>query len=97
MTMSCVFCKSPSVKYICCFNEGCKLCDKCDKELFVETKYGFAPRNQQYNWINCPHCLKEIVDLNWVDSNGNPRYQMSSYQFIKNMNYFIRSSSQFTR
>ena len=94
MTMNCVFCKSPNVKYTCCLNEGCKLCDNCDKELFFETKYGFAPRSEQYNWINCPRCKKEIVDLTWFDSNGILRYEMSGIQFIKNVQFYINFNSR---
>lgn len=86
-----MFCKTPNAKYTCCLNEGCKLCEKCNNELFVETKYGFAPRNLQFNWLNCLYCRKEIVDITWIDDKGLLRYQMSAYRFIKNMNSYHNS------
>lgn len=89
MTKSCVFCKAPDGKYTCCLNNGCKLCVTCYQELFIDTKYGFAPRSSQFNWLNCTECQKEIVDITWIDQKGHLRYQMSSYRFFNNMySYF---------
>lgn len=89
MTTKCVFCKTPDGKYTCCLNRGCKICEKCYNELFIDTKYGFAPRSSQFNWLNCAECQKEIVDITWIDQKGHLRYQMSSYRFVNNMySYF---------
>jgi len=85
MTMNCVFCKKPDIKYTCCLANGCKICEYCFNELFVETKYGFSPKDTQYNWHNCPDCQKEIVYITWIGDRGAVRYQMSAYRFVKNI------------
>ena len=86
MTKSCVFCKTPNVDYTCCLSSGCKMCECCYKELFVETKYGFAPRNPRFNWHNCPECMREIMDLtlkthesSWQEGNAGLTYSYSSF------------------
>lgn len=90
MTTSCVFCKTPNVDYTCCINRGCRMCECCYKELFVETKYGFAPRNPRFNWHNCPECMREIIDLTWIDLKGHLKYKMSGIQYVKNLNYYYQ-------
>lgn len=82
----CVFCMTTNVKYTCCLDRGCKICTNCYDALFVETKYGFAPRNQQLNWHSCPECEREIIDLTWFDSYGKLKFMSSGLQYIKNMN-----------
>ncbi len=95
MTTSCVFCKTPNVDYTCCINRGCRMCECCYKELFVETKYGFAPRNSRFNWHNCPECMREIADLTWYDSRGRLKYMMSAWQYVKCMNSYFNGSAGF--
>lgn len=89
----CVFCKTPNVNYTCCLDRGCAMCECCYKELFVDTKYGFAPRNQQLNWLTCPECQREIVDLTWYDLKGHLKYKMSGIQYVKNLNSYLKSAA----
>ena len=85
----CVFCGTPNVKYTCCLERGCKMCDFCYNELFVETKYGFAPKSLRVNWYDCPDCQREIVDLTWYDTRGRLKYMMSGWQYVKNLNFYF--------
>ena len=85
MTMSCVFCKATTKKYTCCLLNGCKICEACYNDLFVETTHGFAPKDLQCDWLNCPECKKEIVDIIWSDNHGVLKCRRSAYRFVENM------------
>jgi hypothetical protein len=69
------------------------MCDFCYNELFVDTKYGFAPKSMQYHWINCLDCQREIVDVAWIDDRGVLHYKMSGYRFVQKMHSLSHSIS----
>jgi hypothetical protein len=88
---SCVFCGTPNVKYTCCLERGCKMCDFCYNELFVETKYGFAPKSLRVNWYDCPVCQREIVLMTSLNGKGGLTCKWSGFQFVKNVQSLTRS------
>lgn len=90
---SCVFCGTPNVKYTCCLERGCKMCGDCYSELFVETKYGFAPKSLRVNWYNCPDCQREIVLMTSLNGKGGLTCKWSGLQFVKNIQSLSHSIS----